>query len=283
MEIPNPTTKYHHNAMPITDPTQKHLSAAGKIVLVTGGGTAIGAATVEASAKAQAAHVFLVGRRLHLLEGVANKLSSQYSQTKFHPISIDIIQEDQISFLFNEINKIGPVDILIANAGYLSTPGPLATSNTSEWWRSFETNVLGTYLLAKSFLNQQQSPKSTPVFIGVNTGAAHLGPVVSLPSAYGVSKLAAASILEFIQAENPIIKAFNISPGVVQSEINDKAENRSMTAMDSPEMSANLRVWLAGPDSDFLKVREKIVANLSLLRLTLGGLGGWEDGFAKLK
>lgn len=74
MIFPNPTTKYHGNPTPVVDPTQEHLSAVGKIVLVTGGGTAIGAATVEAFAKAKADHIFLVGRRFNLLTEVEEKV-----------------------------------------------------------------------------------------------------------------------------------------------------------------------------------------------------------------
>lgn len=74
MAFPSPTAKYLHDPIPITDPTQKHLSVAGKIVLVTGGGTAIGAATVESFAKAQASHIFLTGRRVNLLEDVVNRV-----------------------------------------------------------------------------------------------------------------------------------------------------------------------------------------------------------------
>ncbi|KAH8817328.1 hypothetical protein F5884DRAFT_842590 [Xylogone sp. PMI_703] len=295
MAFPNPTSKYHHDPTPITDPTQKHLSVAGKIVLVTGGGTAIGAATVEAFSKAQAAHVFLVGRRFQLLENVTNKLSPQYPQTKFHPIAVDITRETEISSLFKEIKKVGPIDILIANAGYLSEPGPIATSDTTEWWKSFETNVFGTYLLSKYFLNQQPAPKGTPIFISVNTGVAHLGPLAGHMSAYGTSKLAAASLVEFLDTEYPHIKAFNISPGVIKSEMADKANNPNFPPTDSPYLPANLMVWLSSPESDFLKgkfiwanwdieelvkAKDKITANPSSLRLSLEG---WWDGFSKLK
>lgn len=76
MSFPNPSVAYHHDPTPVTDPTQKHLSVAGKTVLVTGGGTAIGAATVEAFAKAKADHVFFIGRRLNLLTELEQKVSS---------------------------------------------------------------------------------------------------------------------------------------------------------------------------------------------------------------
>jgi NADP-dependent 3-hydroxy acid dehydrogenase YdfG len=75
MAFPSPTD-YLHEPTAFTDPTQARFSAAGKTVLVTGGGTTIGKATVEAFAKANAAHVFLAGRRLGLLEDVAKEVIS---------------------------------------------------------------------------------------------------------------------------------------------------------------------------------------------------------------
>ena len=168
-------------------------------------------------------------------------------------------------------------------------------SETGEWWAGFEINVLGTYLLAKAFLNQPSWPAQTPVFIGVNTGVAHLGPAAGPVSGYGASKLAGASVVEFLQAENPDLKAFSVSPGIVQSDMAVKASNPNFEATDSPELMANLAVWLASAESDFLKGRflwanwdmaelvkakEKIAGAPGLLRLTLEG---WSGGFSELK
>ncbi|KAL7792067.1 hypothetical protein V8C37DRAFT_136213 [Trichoderma ceciliae] len=295
MSFPRPTAKYHNGPTPVTDPTQKHLSAAGRTVLVTGGGTAIGSATVEAFAKAKADHIFFIGRRLNLLTELDQKLSKAYPQTTFHAIQTDISKENEIKDLFEKINKISFLDILVANAGYLPTPGKLDTTETSEWWKGYEINVLGTYLLGKYFLNQSQPLRGKPVFVGVNTGAAHFGPATGPMSGYASSKLATASVVEFLQAENPNIKAFNVSPGVVQSEMSEKANTPGFPTTDSPELMAHFAVWLAGPNSDFLNGRflwanwdveeliaakDKLAANPGQLRLTLEG---WSSNFAKLK
>ncbi|PTB39292.1 hypothetical protein M441DRAFT_28448 [Trichoderma asperellum CBS 433.97] len=295
MIFPNPTTKYHGNPTPVVDPTQEHLSAVGKIVLVTGGGTAIGAATVEAFAKAKADHIFLVGRRFNLLTEVEEKLSKSYPRTKFHAIQTDITKEDEVKSLFQEINKVGFLDILVANAGYLPEPGKIAATETSEWWKGHEINVLGTYLLGKYFINQSQAPRGKPVFVGVNTGATHLGPLAGPMSGYLTSKIATASVVEFLQAENPNIKAFNVSPGMVPSEMSAKARATQFIPTDSPELMGDFAVWLAGPDSDFLNgrflwanwdvqelitLKDKIAANPEQLRILFGG---WQENYAKLK
>ncbi|KAM0522523.1 hypothetical protein ACHAPE_002114 [Trichoderma viride] len=295
MSFPSPTTIYHNNPSPVIDPTQQHLSAAGRIVLVTGGGTAIGKATVEAFAQAKADHIFLVGRRLNILTEVEQKLSGTYPQTKFHAIQTDIAKEDEVKSLFQKINNVGFLDILVASAGYLPEPGKIAVTETSDWWKGYEINVLGTYLLAKYFINQSQAPRGKPVFIGVNTGANHLGPAAGPMSGYLTSKIATASVVEFFQAEYPDIRAFNVSPGMVQTDMSAKSNVKGYAFDDSPSLMANFAVWLAGPDSDFLNGRfvwanwdveeliaakDKIAANPEQLRVIVGG---WQEGYAKLK
>jgi NADP-dependent 3-hydroxy acid dehydrogenase YdfG len=78
MAFPHPTTTYHNTPPAATDPTLEHLSSAGKIVLVTGGGTTLGAAIVEAFAKAKAKDIFLTGRRLNVLEDVEKKVQTTH-------------------------------------------------------------------------------------------------------------------------------------------------------------------------------------------------------------
>ncbi|KAL7933045.1 hypothetical protein V8C35DRAFT_328243 [Trichoderma chlorosporum] len=296
MSYPNPTAKYYNDPAPVIDPTQKHLSVAGKTVLVTGGGTAIGAATVEAFAKAKAEHIFFIGRRHKLLLEVEQKLSKAYPETKFHAIQTDISKENEVKALIQTINQTSFLDILVANAAYMPAPAAIATSETNEWWKGHEINVLGTYLLGKYFVNQSQPVRGKPVFIGVNTGAIHVGPKYSSPmSGYITSKLATASVVEFLQVENPNIKAFNVSPGMVQSEMSDKANAPQFPPTDSPSLMANFAVWLASSESDFLAGRflwanwdvegliaakDKIEANPAHLQLTLEG---WLSNFAALK
>jgi NAD(P)-dependent dehydrogenase (short-subunit alcohol dehydrogenase family) len=210
-------------------------------------------------------------------------------------VQADICKEADVESLFKKIHQTGHLDVLVANAGYLPDVATIEASESSEWWKGFEINVFGTYLLAKHFVKQATLGKSSPVFIGVNTGAAHLGPMAGPMSSYVASKLAAAQVVQFLQSENPAIKAFNVSPGIVESDMSTKANMPHLPAQDSPLLMAHLAVWLAGPDSEFLKgkflwanwdietlvkEKEKINANPALFTLALEG---WNDGFAALK
>ena len=64
MELPNtPTKTYHKATYPALDPTRPELSAKGKSIVITGGGTGIGAETAKYFAKAGASLIALLGRR----------------------------------------------------------------------------------------------------------------------------------------------------------------------------------------------------------------------------
>jgi NAD(P)-dependent dehydrogenase (short-subunit alcohol dehydrogenase family) len=114
----------------------------------------------------------------------------------------------------------------------------------------------------------------------------HFGPGFGPLSAYGTSKLAAASIVEYLQFENPEINTFNVSPGMVLSDMSIKAGMQEGMANDSPNLMGHLAVWLASPESEFLKGRfiwanwdiedlvkakEEIIKQPGLFRLTLDG------------
>ncbi len=79
MEFPKPTSRYNHEPTPATDPKRPELSVAGKVVLITGGGTGIGVAMVKAFATAGAKAIVISGRRQNLLEETVKNVSQALS------------------------------------------------------------------------------------------------------------------------------------------------------------------------------------------------------------
>ncbi|KAK5174348.1 uncharacterized protein LTR77_001428 [Saxophila tyrrhenica] len=60
--MPSLTKTWHSQSYPSIDPLRPELSAKGKVVAITGGGGAIGAATALAFAKAGASKIAIIGR-----------------------------------------------------------------------------------------------------------------------------------------------------------------------------------------------------------------------------
>jgi NAD(P)-dependent dehydrogenase (short-subunit alcohol dehydrogenase family) len=132
--FPAPTAEWHNDIYPSIDPTRPELSAKGKKIIVTGGGTGIGKGTVEAFAQAGAESVAITGRRLDKLTETKEYVESKYN-TKVSIHAADIT--DAVA-MQKAASEIGGWDVLVMNAGYLSKPSSIQESNVDEWWKGFE-------------------------------------------------------------------------------------------------------------------------------------------------
>ncbi|GKT46421.1 short chain dehydrogenase citE [Colletotrichum spaethianum] len=278
--LPSITPTWRNDTYDAISPSRPELSAAGKTVIVAGAGSGIGRETALAFASAGAARVILLGRTVAAIAETAASLPSSV-QSDVH--AVDITNEEA---LIKVAAAIGKWDVLILNAGYVSSPSAVAESTSDEWWQSFETNTKGTYLVTKAFL-----PTANPThasLVALTTGTTAL-PAVALPglSAYMASKLAQTKIIEFLAAENPNIFAATLHPGMVETDIFKKSGAKAEALpMDKVQLPAHFTVWLTSPEAAFLNGRT-VWANWDVDELKKGaeaiqsgqlltsGINGW--------
>jgi len=111
------------------------------------------------------------------------------------------------------------LDILINNAGYYSGLRPLGTETVDEWQSAFDINVKGVYNVVTAFL-ANAVPDAT--LINITSGVAHTDPYPGF-SSYAATKLASARLMEYVQAEKPLLHVVNIHPGqVTETEMANK-------------------------------------------------------------
>ena len=220
MEVPSPTQKFHGDVYPAIDPTRPELSAAGKTVLITGGGLGIGAAITRAFAKAGAASIIILGRRTGTLDSMKASIeSSPNNKSKVHIFSVDISSEAKMKEVFDEVVKnIGKIDVLVANAAYLHASVPLKDVPVDDFWRGYEVNVKGLLITAQAFL---RSASENPTFIMI-TSAAGLVPFFGKSSGYATSKAAGMRLMDHLAGDNPNVHVYTLHPGVVPSEMSAK-------------------------------------------------------------
>jgi NAD(P)-dependent dehydrogenase (short-subunit alcohol dehydrogenase family) len=128
-------------------PTVRQLfDLAGRVALVTGAGSGLGAVFAEALAEAGAT-VVCVGRRLDRVQNTAGRLDEFGCQSL--ALSADVTDEAAVSGMVAQtVERFGRLDILVNNAG-TAVVGPPETISLADWQRVIDVNLTGVFLCAR--------------------------------------------------------------------------------------------------------------------------------------
>lgn len=118
---------------------------AGRIALVTGGGSGLGAAIAQALHGA-GAQVVVVGRDTERLDAVVASLGERARR-----VACDVSDPASVERLGAELAGT-EVSILVNNAGIAGPVAALTEIGASEWDEVFAVNVRGTFLMCRAFL-----------------------------------------------------------------------------------------------------------------------------------
>lgn len=122
------------------------MSFEGKVILITGASSGIGAACAEYFVK-EGALLALVGRKPERFEIVVTQIKKIGAKNEPLIILADIsVDYDRI--ISETIGKYGRLDVLINNAAF-SIPGTIETAKKEDFDEIFGTNVRGTFLLTQ--------------------------------------------------------------------------------------------------------------------------------------
>ncbi|RWA13995.1 hypothetical protein EKO27_g1160 [Xylaria grammica] len=113
---------------------------AGRVAVITGASSGIGAAVATALAK-EGAHVAIAARRTEALEDLKKKLSTAGVKVLVH--KTDVTDKAQVESLMHETaQQLGPIDILVSCAGVMYFT-MMANVQTDEWERTVDVNCKG--------------------------------------------------------------------------------------------------------------------------------------------
>lgn len=224
--FPSLTKTWHSKYYSAIDPSRPELSAKGKVVAITGAGGSIGGATALAFAKA-GAKVAVIGRRHGPLHETKTSVEKAVSGAQVFIVQGDVSKADSMMGAFGNVRQeLGSIDILVCNAGYLSTFEPLESADFEEWWKGYEINVGGAFHCTRALLH---NASANPILVDISTCPIVM-PAIQKASSYIPSKMAAFKVYETFAAENSQVEVVHIHPGVVLSDINVKS---GITAQDS--------------------------------------------------
>src|SRR5215216_3268126 len=185
-----------------------------------GGGRGIGAATARLLARRGAA-VAVASRTEEEVASVAEEIGAHGG--KALPIFVDVADEESVASGFERTRaELGPVTILVNNAGTPGVPLPVAATEPDSWRRVFEVNVTGAFLCAREALPQMVSENWGRI-VNVSSAAAR-HPMAGM-AAYSASKAALDQLTRVLALEGEPynIAAIGVYPGVIDTRMQEES------------------------------------------------------------
>jgi len=163
------------------------MEVAGKVIVVTGGGSGIGAALGRRFSAEGAEAVVLADLNVDAAAGVA-------AETGATAIRADVTVEADVKALVDAVlERHGRIDIFCSNAGIGVGSGP--ESPDEEWLKSFAVHVMAHVYVARHALPLMLR-RGEGYILGTVSAAGILNQVLSAP--YGTTKAAGLSFLEWL-------------------------------------------------------------------------------------
>lgn len=235
----------------------------GYAVLVTGGGTGIGAGCAT-ELVADGAAVTICGRRAAVLDAAAEKIAAAADfGGSVQVVTGDVtVEEDVRAIVAKALQPTGKLNGCIANAGGGGMLYGYEEMDTQEFIRVMNLNILGTMFCVKHTLPHMQAAGGGS-FIGMSSLAGH----ITHPwfGAYTVSKAGIEAMMRNCADENGAYNVrFNaIRPGFIATEMmelipRDSAvyqsyiDNTPLDGVGYSEDVGKLAHFLIGPESRWI-------------------------------
>jgi NAD(P)-dependent dehydrogenase (short-subunit alcohol dehydrogenase family) len=214
----------------------------GKVALITGGGTGIGAATARLFA-AEGAKIVLTGRRPDPLEAVARDVRG---------IAVPGDTGDPAHVaeaVAVTVARFGGVDVLVAAAG-ISPAGTVGDIDDERWRAALSTNLDGPMMMSRAVLPEMIRRGAGAIVLVSSTAG-----FASAPSsvAYDVSKAGVMALARGLAVDyGPMgIRANAIAPGWVRTPMGDRSMDalaaEQHTTRDAAYLQATAHVPLRRP------------------------------------
>ena len=208
------------------------MTLSGQTAIITGGGRGLGKAFAKALASA-GMHVVITARSESELRDTVREIEEEGGAATFIPA--DVTDPEATKRVIATVEQtVGPIDLLINNAGRLRALGDISEIDAGEWWRELEINLRGPFLYTNAVLPgmiERGRGRIINVASGAGLRAAPKG------SAYCVSKAALIRLTEntALETEPYGVKVFAIHPGTVRTPMNDYVHHSPEVKESAPE------------------------------------------------
>ena len=252
----------------------------GRVALITGAGSGIGAAAAKLLAK-HGALVAAVGHTESELNATVEAITA--AEGKARAFLADISKAEDMQRVATDIGKEwGRIDIVFANAGINGVWAPIEELEPEEFNKTLQINLTGTFLTIKyavPYLKRQggsiivtASVNGTRIFS--NTGA----------TAYSASKAGQVALTKMLALElaRDKVRVNVICPGAIETNIGQNTEQRNTEAVKIPVEYPEGAHPLRGAPGSADDVAELVLFLASDAARQISGTELWIDGAESL-
>jgi len=188
--------------------------SADKLVVVTGGGSGIGAATAQ-RLRAQGFEVLITGRRRDVLERCAESIGAKF-------LVADVSLSGDNERVANEVRSIGLPLVGLVHAAGAMVAGTVEETSVTSWQRALDVNLTGPFLLTKELLPMLREGAGSIVMVASVAADRTPGGM----AAYAVSKAALVALSNSLAVEEGSgprsVRCNVVNPGWTRTEMADE-------------------------------------------------------------
>jgi NAD(P)-dependent dehydrogenase (short-subunit alcohol dehydrogenase family) len=241
---------------------------AGKVALVTGGGSGIGRASALALAAA-GARVAVAGRRKDAGEETVELVRGSGGEAEY--VQADVTVEDDVARLVETVaQRFGGLDVAFNNAGGEFRPGPLVQQALDDWRRTLDNNLTSTFLCMRHELRVMVQRGGGSIVNNASTlGVRGMpGAAAYVAAKHGIVGLTRSAAVEYAQAGirvNAVVPGsvatpmFDRGPGASPEAARMMTDRHPMGRIAQPEEVAAAVVFLASDAASFVTGSELAV------------------------
>lgn len=216
-----------------SQPYGEQQSLTDQVAIVTGGGRGLGRAYAIALAQAGAS-VAVTARTETEIQAVQQEIEQHGGRAL--AIAADVTDRNALAQLVMMVEQqLGPVDLLVNNAGVLRAIGRITELEADDWWREVEINLRGSFLCSQAVLPGMMARHRGRIINVASVAGLH---AIDGFSAYCLSKTALIRLTESLAVEHNAygITAFAIHPGNVRTAMAEYLHDSEVVGQRTPWM-----------------------------------------------
>ncbi len=234
------------------------------VMIVTGGGRGIGAATARLAAARGYAVCVNYAKRRESAESVVAEIARGGGRAI--AVQADISAESEVARMFATVDReLGTVTVLVNNAGTIEKQARLADIDAARIARMFATNVTGSFLCAKEAVRRMSTKQGGAggAIVNVSSAASRIGgggEYVDYAASKGAIDTFTMGLAKEVATEGIRVNA--VRPGIIYTEIHASGGEPGrvdrmkafvpMARGGQPEEVATAILWLASDEASYI-------------------------------